>query len=759
MPPTVYLSAAILFAILSDDGVVSSEKAAARELDLPGAIASLRRGTEPQEFLKACELQGISFICDREALTALRQAGANSWLLNRISRYCTPIAGECTRAAAAFSAGNYTDTTAIATKVLDKCPRFLEMLWIRARARFELSQLKECRKDFELIREYDPNYVFSWTPHSLENGQRIDTARHNETVSHLILETRLSAGEFAEVIYESGIEIESGKHVSPLLFELRAMAHQQLGQHEQALMDYTLSILQGPFDTGAWSSMSLLLSTTSSDRLRDPEAAQELAYAALVLARSRAEQASALNALAASLAADNQFSEAERQQSRAVHLAAGSVHAVYRQRLTDYRAKRKSVLEFKGHAPDSPDVVVRILSRMKRIEGGSLPPESRIPRSDSNPIRVKPFYLSALELTRRDWSEAYRRPIESHHQHPIDRVSWTDCQKMIRTLNRRIPGEAAALRLPTEAEWEFAARGVPDGSVKGNVKLDPEKEEKDLTEFAWYQENSGQRLHDCGQLKPNAFGLYDMLGNAAEWCSDHVAAGKKETFRIHRGGSFASSDAFANWTVRGFYPAGDRRIGLGVRLAVDGDIDIRSLIRRVDVQPAQGFEMLLSEASTSQADSALDDSAKLIADLRLTQAHAMILAARNDSAIQILEDFVNSAPRSSKHSQVAQAALAWIFATSGSPDQRMSKRAETLANELNSPGNDQFWPASIALAAVAANRGDYGQAIMLIDGAISQARARSPAYLDLMQLKRGMKKRAQLPTDQMPSFISAMITR
>jgi formylglycine-generating enzyme required for sulfatase activity len=87
--------------------------------------------------------------------------------------------------------------------------------------------------------------------------------------------------------------------------------------------------------------------------------------------------------------------------------------------------------------------------------------------------------------------------------------------------------EAAGGRLPAEAEWEYAARGGTLGARYGNPD-----------DIAWYASNSGNKTHEVGQKAPNAFGLYDMLGNLWQWMEDTRQEGK---YRPLRGGSWASN--------------------------------------------------------------------------------------------------------------------------------------------------------------------------------------------------------------------------
>src|SRR5208283_3710803 len=86
---------------------------------------------------------------------------------------------------------------------------------------------------------------------------------------------------------------------------------------------------------------------------------------------------------------------------------------------------------------------------------------------------------------------------------PVDSVNWFEANSYC---------QAVGMRLPTEAEWEYAARGGETGRVYGN-----------LDEIAWWTGNSGGMPHDVAQKQPNKYGLYDMIGNVTEWSADWYA--------------------------------------------------------------------------------------------------------------------------------------------------------------------------------------------------------------------------------------------
>lgn len=153
---------------------------------------------------------------------------------------------------------------------------------------------------------------------------------------------------------------------------------------------------------------------------------------------------------------------------------------------------------------------------------------------------------------------------------PVVGVSWRDAQVFCRWVG---------CRLPTEAEWEYACRA---GS-KGDYCFGDNAAE--LDDYAWYGENSGERMQPVGQKKSNAWGLHDMHGNVCEWCADwytpyEVSARKQRTLidpkggasgssRVYRGGAWYSSARSVRSASRGGYSPDFSYTDLGFRLARD----------------------------------------------------------------------------------------------------------------------------------------------------------------------------------------------
>lgn len=155
------------------------------------------------------------------------------------------------------------------------------------------------------------------------------------------------------------------------------------------------------------------------------------------------------------------------------------------------------------------------------IEAGSFQMGSDTGDADEQPVHTvnitKPFLLQKTEVTQRQWMEVMEYNPSAiaacGELCPVENVSWNDIQDFLTALNAVYPG--AGYRLPTEAEWEYGARAGTIGNYGGTGDLD---------EMGWYSGNSGTKTHLVGLKKPNAWGLFDMHGNAYEWVQDFYSS-------------------------------------------------------------------------------------------------------------------------------------------------------------------------------------------------------------------------------------------
>ena len=168
--------------------------------------------------------------------------------------------------------------------------------------------------------------------------------------------------------------------------------------------------------------------------------------------------------------------------------------------------------------------------------------------SDESPVHsvtLSSYYIGETEVTQELW-EAVMGSNPSYHsgypQRPVEQVSWNDCQEFITKLNQ-LTGKN--FRLPTEAEWEYAARG---GNKSKRYKYSGSNT---IGDVAWYTDNSSSRTHDVKTKQANELGIYDMSGNVYEWCQDWYGSSyyssspennptgpASGSYRVYRGGGW-----------------------------------------------------------------------------------------------------------------------------------------------------------------------------------------------------------------------------
>lgn len=200
-------------------------------------------------------------------------------------------------------------------------------------------------------------------------------------------------------------------------------------------------------------------------------------------------------------------------------------------------------------------------------------------------VRVPSFYLGAVPVTQSLWLEIMGEN-PAHFQRrmdmPVESISWDSAQEFCRRLSARV---GLPLRLPSEAEWEYACRAGSDGPwCFGD---DPAR----IGEFAWHLSNSGGKTHPVGYLRPNAYGLHDMHGHVYEWCEDFYGSYEyapqdgspqrrlffPNAYRVIRGGNFRATAHGCQSGTRAFMAADEPQDMLGLRLAMDDSLPPRRM--------------------------------------------------------------------------------------------------------------------------------------------------------------------------------------
>ena len=182
------------------------------------------------------------------------------------------------------------------------------------------------------------------------------------------------------------------------------------------------------------------------------------------------------------------------------------------------------------------------------------------------------YYIGKYEVTQVLWQVVMgsNPSLFKGDNLPVEQVSWDDCQEFISKLNR-ITGKT--FRLPTEAEWEYAARG---GKKSRGYQYSGSN---NLSDVAWYYDNSGSKTHSVGTKQANELGIYDMSGNVWEWCQDWYGEYRSSSqvnptgansgyYRVVRGGSWSYNAGGSRLSFRYNGTPDDCYGGLGLRLVL-----------------------------------------------------------------------------------------------------------------------------------------------------------------------------------------------
>ena len=239
---------------------------------------------------------------------------------------------------------------------------------------------------------------------------------------------------------------------------------------------------------------------------------------------------------------------------------------------------------------EQQEVIREMVMNMVRVEGGSFvmgrqnnnPNENNydaLAESDESPVHnvtLSPYYIGKYEVTQKDWKvimgsdKGWATSYGLGDSYPAYNIRYVDVEAFLIRINQL---SGLTFRLPTEAEWEFAAQGGP------NMANFPYSGSTTLQLVAWYKDNSDNRAHPIGTKQPNSLGLYDMSGNVCEWCSDYygsyssnnqtnptgVAVG---TEHVLRGGSYCLLDLHCRCAARDHFYTNGQSVGVGFRVVI-----------------------------------------------------------------------------------------------------------------------------------------------------------------------------------------------
>ena len=226
-------------------------------------------------------------------------------------------------------------------------------------------------------------------------------------------------------------------------------------------------------------------------------------------------------------------------------------------------------------------IIQQAVDEMVWVEGGTFTmgatPEQGTEVGDNekpaHQVALSGYYIGRYEVTQELWQVVMGKTpshFKNNPKNPVEQVSWEDCQEFITKLNR-ITGKR--FRLPTEAEWEYAASG---GNQSRGYKY---AGSNNLDAVAWYHDNSGSTTHPVGTKAANELGLYDMSGNVLEWCQDWYAGysnvaqtnptgASSGSDRVGRGGSWGGLARSCRVSYRSHTTPSDQYFNYGLRLAL-----------------------------------------------------------------------------------------------------------------------------------------------------------------------------------------------
>ena len=222
-----------------------------------------------------------------------------------------------------------------------------------------------------------------------------------------------------------------------------------------------------------------------------------------------------------------------------------------------------------------------LMNTMIFVEGGSFirgctsahEPYCYNNEKPAHAVYVSDFYIGKFPVTQKQWERVMgNNPSDRQNcpNCPVTNVSWNDAKAFINQLNAR---SEKNYRLPTEAEWEFAARG--GSKSRGDFLY---AGSNNINDVSYYRDNANSRTHPVGSKAPNELGIHDMSGNVGEWCYDfyanytidggvNLSGPKSGHLRVYRGGSWRASASYCRVSSRAYGPPNRTDSSIGFRVA------------------------------------------------------------------------------------------------------------------------------------------------------------------------------------------------
>ena len=235
-----------------------------------------------------------------------------------------------------------------------------------------------------------------------------------------------------------------------------------------------------------------------------------------------------------------------------------------------------------GVTEEQQSAIREIVNNLVAVEGGTFQvgSDDEFAANDEQPVHavnLSNYRIAKFTVTRKQWKAIMGQSLEWNSNYgtgddlPATNLNINDVKRFLETVNRL---GTLNLRLPTEAEWEYAARG---GKKSHGT---PYSGSDNADAVAWHQGNGSNVLHPVGGLQPNELGLYDMSGNVWEWCSDWYGTYSAEAQtnpqgsnygdrRVVRGGSFSYEASYSRVSQRKSAIPYTQSFALGFRVAMD----------------------------------------------------------------------------------------------------------------------------------------------------------------------------------------------